>query len=337
MRIGWRILECQTRHGVIVDIEISPAQWTSCHRSRDNHIFDFPPSFSSTTTGGVSFALEEVCVSACLVKLFIKVHALDSGVFNICNTSVWCQVLAVGIVAYLKAHRTACSRLHKNIAQSVSLLKCSTSVNTTNSTLPRCRFRPLRTSNPVVIVNDVDRIDDSSFIGLVPVPPPEIDWPPKGKLPDGDVLVDTVRVPRLDGVVNSSHKGLFDRSPLSGIQTVMAKLPGHALNIRNVLSIRMTCWTIGKVGVGSIIHVVLLAMSRLKTVGWISSLELVYVKGFIAIRQWRPICVDVQTISKEPTSGVCVQEGQPHHLDVLSVNSNVLSCCIVRNTNFIVF
>lgn len=63
----------------------------------------------------------------------------------------------------------------------------------------------------------------------------------------------------------------------------MSELPGHALDIRNVLAVLVAGRTIvGDVGVRAVVHVVLLAVGLLEAVGWISGLQLVQVKGFVA-------------------------------------------------------
>jgi hypothetical protein len=91
-----------------------------------------------------------------------------------------------------------------------------------------------------------------------------------------------------------------------------------------VLSIIMARGTIGKVGVGAVVHVVFLAVGLLKTVGWATRLQLVDIEGFVGIRYRGPIRVDVQAISKEPARWIRIQERKAHYLNVLSVNPYVL-------------
>ena len=52
----------------------------------------------------------------------------------------------------------------------------------------------------------------------LPVPPPHVDWPAERKLPDDDVLVNSVGVPRLDGVIDDADEGVFHGACECGVE-----------------------------------------------------------------------------------------------------------------------
>mmetsp|Transcript_14822 Transcript_14822/g.22647 ORF Transcript_14822/g.22647 Transcript_14822/m.22647 type:complete len:419 (-) Transcript_14822:193-1449(-) len=245
----------------------------------------------------------------------------------------------VGIFANFQAHGTTTGGFHINISNPIAPFDTAAAVNTTDDALPRGCFGPTTRGHPILIVNDVNAVDYSILVALGPTPPSQINGPSQRKLPNDNIFVQGSRIPWLDSIIDDSHKGITNGTVFASIDAILTHLPGNSLDKGYFGTICTRSRTIGKIGIGTIVHIGFLAMGLTKLIRWIGILQFTSFKDVVLIvgGEWCPIGIDIQSIAKFRTISVRIDQGETIDVDILSQDMNILTRTVISFSGYIIF